>query len=171
MKQTCINASPVVNRHGHVLPATTVASYLYFTLRLRQVTPLCRSHLARPRGWVLASIRDCLIPYQPVHVLNFLTISYESQSMSNDSPEVYECDGCGACCCTYPIFASSDDAVRRASNREREPEAGGPSRDPAMGLSPVSAPIPRDLLLPGSRLPVLDLPDASAGLPRVRRGE
>jgi uncharacterized protein len=31
--------------------------------------------------------------------------------MSNDSLEVYQCDGCGACCCTYPIFASKGDAA------------------------------------------------------------
>ncbi len=24
----------------------------------------------------------------------------------------YECDGCGACCRTFPIFASADDALR-----------------------------------------------------------
>jgi uncharacterized protein len=45
------------------------------------------------------------------HGLRELEIGYESASMSNDLPDVYECDGCGACCCTYPIFASSDDAA------------------------------------------------------------
>jgi Fe-S-cluster containining protein len=31
--------------------------------------------------------------------------------MSDDSSKVFECDGCGACCCTYPVFASRDDAL------------------------------------------------------------
>ena len=32
--------------------------------------------------------------------------------MPKDFPEPYECDGCGACCRTYPIFASHEDAAR-----------------------------------------------------------
>ncbi len=34
----------------------------------------------------------------------------------------YDCDGCGACCGTYPIFAS-------AANAEREPRLRGESRE------------------------------------------
>lgn len=41
----------------------------------------------------------------------------------------YECDGCGACCRTFPVFASDDDALREprvaAEGRRLPPDLAG----------------------------------------------
>lgn len=55
-----------------------------------------------------------------------------------DSPS-YECDGCGACCKTFPIYVSWTDAEREPriheEGREREPWLGTPEQ--AIQLYPL----------------------------------
>ena len=91
--------------------------------------------------------------------------------MSNDLPDVYECDGCGACCCTYPIFASSDDAALEPRIMSESQKLAAHLETPRWAYRLFPLPFHDRCCFLDQALPVHGLSDASSGLPRVCRGE